>query len=247
MVRIENLTHRFDDGVLGLDGVNLTFGAGEFVILAGENGAGKTLLMRHVVGLAEPTEGRVLFEGLEIGRQLPGVREAVGLVFQDSGAQIVGLTVGEEVAFGPTNRGWSSARIAQSSQRALEEVGLGGREEQPCGQLSGGELRRLAIAGVLALAPRMIVLDEPFTGLDFSAVQAVLKALVGLHQSGKTVVVLTHELDKCLALATRLVLMSRGRIVGDGTPAGLWEAIPSVRVHRARGDVSRLETMSWLG
>lgn len=243
----EGLSHRFADGVWGLEGVDLTFGPGEFTVVAGPNGAGKTLLMRHLVGLAEPTSGRVTLDGTDIRKNLAEVRRRVGLVFQDSGAQIVGLTIAEEAAFGPRNIGWSRARVEGAVASALAAVGLEDRRNEVCAHLSGGEKRRLAIAGVLACGPEVLILDEPFTGLDLPAVQAVLGTLVALHRSGKTIVLLTHELDKCLAHAGRLVLMANRRVLADGTPTVLWDRIPEAQTHRPAGGPGRLNDMTWLG
>lgn len=242
----EGLSHRFPDGVWGLEGVDLAFAPGQFTVVAGPNGAGKTLLMRHLVGLAEPTAGRVTLAGVDIRQHLADVRREVGLVFQDSGAQIVGLTVGEEVAFGPRNHGWPKTKVAQVAAAALNTVGLTGREDEVCAHLSGGEKRRLAIAGVLACEPSILVLDEPFTGLDLPAVRAVLSTLVALHRGGKTIVLLTHELDKCLAHADRLVLMADRRVWAEGAPADLWHLIPQAQTHRPAGGVERLPEMTWL-
>ena len=246
MIRVEGLGHRFPDGVWGLENVNLEFLPGEFVVVAGPNGAGKTLLMRHLVGLVEPTTGRVTVDGVDIRRHLIEVRRRVGLVFQDSGAQIVGLTIAEEVAFGPRNLGWARDRTAAAVAAALATVGLAGRDDEVCAHLSGGEMRRLAIAGVLACDPQVLALDEPFTGLDLPAVQAVLSTLVDLHHQGKTIVLLTHELDKCLAHADRLVLMADRTVKADGPPAALWDLIPQVRTHRLAGGPERLQEMTWL-
>ena len=242
----EGLGHRFPDGVWGLENVTLALGPGEFTVVAGPNGAGKTLLMRHLVGLVEPTVGRVTLDGTDIRHHLPEVRWRVGLVFQDSGAQIVGLTVAEEVAFGPRNFGWPREAVNAAVTSALAAVGLSGREDEVCAHLSGGEKKRLAIAGVLACDPSLLVLDEPFTGLDLPAVQAVLSTLVDLHCQGRTIVVLTHELDKCLAHAGRLVLMADGTVKADGPPAALWDQIPEVRTHRPAGGPHRLGEMTWL-
>lgn len=242
----EGLGHRFPDGVWGLEDVTLGFGAGELVVVAGPNGAGKTLLMRHLVGLAAPTTGRVTLDGTDIQTHLAEVRRRVGLVFQDSGAQIVGLTIAEEVAFGPRNLGWSRSRVEAAVDQALTTVALAGRRDEVCAHLSGGEKRRLAIAGVLACDPDFLVLDEPFTGLDLPAIQAVLRCLTDLHRRGKTIVLLTHELDKCLALADRLVLMNHRRVLAEGTPTVLWERIPEAQTHRPAGGPERLKEMSWL-
>jgi biotin transport system ATP-binding protein len=244
---VEGLGHRFPDGPWGLRGVNLVFSPGEFAVIAGSNGAGKSLLMRHLVGLAPPTEGRVTLDGKDVREHLAEVRRRVGLVFQDSGAQIVGLTIDEEVRFGPRNLGWPRARVETAAAEALKTVGLEGRGGEVCAHLSGGEARRLAIAGVLACGPEVLILDEPFTGLDLPAVRAVLTALTALNRQGTTVVLLTHELDKCLAHAARLVLMRRGEVLADGSPFALWDRIPEADTHRPVGGPERLREMTWLG
>ena len=246
VLAVEGLGHRFLDGVWGLEDVSLTFPPGEFTVIAGPNGAGKTLLMRHLVGLAEPTVGRVTLDGVDIGQQLPQVRRRIGLVFQDSGAQIVGLTVGEEVAFGPRNLGWKPQKVETAVAEALAAVGLEVRRSEICAHLSGGEKRRLTIAGVLACEPEFLVLDEPFTGLDWPGVRAVLSTLVALHQKGKSILLLTHELDKCLAHAGRLVLLAERRVLAEGTPAALWDAILAAKTHRPPGGPERIAQMTWL-
>lgn len=242
----QDLGHRFDDGAWGLESVNLAFAPGEFTVVAGPNGAGKTLLMRHLVGLLPPTTGQVVLDGREIRTHLAEVRRRVGLVFQDSGAQIVGLTIAEEVAFGPRNLGWPRPRVDAAVDAALEAVGLDHRRTEACSHLSGGEKRRLAIAGVLACDPDYLILDEPFTGLDLPSVRAVLTTLTDLHRRGKAVVLLTHELDKCLAHAQRLVLMADHRILDQGTPKALWHRIPEAHTHRPVGGPERLAEMTWL-
>jgi biotin transport system ATP-binding protein len=244
---VEGLGHQFADGPWGLRGVSVAFAPGEFAVIAGSNGAGKSLLMRHLVGLVAPTEGRVTLDGRDIREHLAEVRPRVGLVFQDPGAQIVGLTIDEEVRFGPRNLGWPRERVEAAAHTALAAVGLEGRGSEICAHLSGGESRRLAIAGVLACEPDALILDEPFTGLDLPAVKAVLTALTALHRAGKTIVLLTHELDKCLAHATRLVLMKRGEVLADGTPAQLWDRIPDADTHRPVGNADRIREMTWLG
>lgn len=246
ILEARDLGHQFPEGAWGLEHVDLSFRSGEFTVVAGPNGAGKTLLMRHLVGLATPTTGGVFANGVDIRENLAEVRRRVGLVFQDSGAQIVGLTIGEEVAFGPRNLGWPRGRIDAAVARALRVVGLDQRRDEVCAHLSGGEKRRLALAGVLACEPELILLDEPFTGLDLPAIEAVLTCLVELHRSGTGLVLLTHELDKCLALADRLVLMADHRVLAEGPPAQLWDLIPSARAHRPQGGPERLVEMSWL-
>ncbi len=214
ILEVENLTKKFLGGQRpALDGVSFQINRGELVVISGANGSGKSVLMHLIAGLAEPTSGKVsLVAG--IGRETP----RVGLVFQDADAQILGDTVEEDVSFGPKNLGYDRARCAETVARVLERVGLTGRERDPARTLSGGEKRRLAVAGVLAMNAEIIIFDEPFANLDWPGVTQVITVVRQLSAEGKTIVILTHELEKILALANRLLVLFRGRIVYDGTP-----------------------------
>jgi biotin transport system ATP-binding protein len=220
VVRAEAIVHRFRDGGVGLDGASLTIEDGEFLVLAGRNGSGKSLLARHLVGLSQPSRGKVLCRGVPVERDPLAARRAIGLVFQDSDAQIVGQTLLEDAAFGPSNLGLPAAEVEARAREALRLVGLEELERRRPDSLSGGERRRLAIAGALALRPVCLLLDEPFANLDYPAVRSLLAVVVGLRQAGRTIVVVTHELEKVLAHATRLAVMDRGRVVYDGVPSG---------------------------
>lgn len=218
LLRAVDLWHRFPDGKNGLAGVTLALGEGEFIVLAGRNGSGKSLLAKHLIGLNRPSSGSVLFLGQNIERDLRRVRSSVGLVFQDAEAQVIGQTVAEDVAFGPENLKMGRAEIEERVSRALEKVGMAGMGERRPDSLSGGEKRRLAIAGVLALDARCIILDEPFANLDLASIRMVVRSLRDLHRDGTAILLLTHELEKVLALATRLVMLDSGRIGYDGDP-----------------------------
>jgi biotin transport system ATP-binding protein len=142
----------------------------------------------------------------------------VGMVFQDADSQIVGETVYDDVAFGPENLSLKRQEIDRRVKQALAAVGLSGFENKMPNHLSGGEKRRLAIAGVLAMAPRVLLMDEPFSNLDFPATCRVLKQIVNLHQNGHTLIITTHDLEKVVAHAQRMVVMANGRVVKDGDP-----------------------------
>ena len=221
IIEISDLTHQFGGGGQGLSGVNLTIRDGEFVVLAGRNGSGKTTLLRHLNGLILPQKGKVKIMGLPVEDHLARIRQAVGMVFQDADSQIVGETVYDDVAFGPENLCFDRGEIRQRVGRSLEAVGLTGRDDHRPHTLSGGEKRRLAIAGILAMEPKVVVLDEPFSNLDYPGIRQVLGRIVALHRSGRTIIVATHDLEKVIAHADRLVIMSEGRIVKDGLPADL--------------------------
>ncbi len=218
IIEVENLSHRFADGTLGLDGIELDIGQGSFVVIAGPNGSGKTTLLRHFNALLLPTAGCVRLDGVSTVRDPVRARRLVGMVFQDADSQIVGETVYEDVAFGPRNLRLTPGEIDRQVAGALQAVGLAQISDQRPHLLSGGEKRRLAIAGILAMQPRVIVFDEPFSSLDYPGVQQVLQQILSLHRSGHTIVVTTHDLEKVIAHADRLILMHRGRIVRDGLP-----------------------------
>ena len=218
LLRTEALGHLFADGNLGLGGMDLTITQGDFLIVAGRNGSGKTLLARHLVGLTRPSSGAVFFRGKPLGRDLRELRRTVGYVFQDTDCQILGQTVEEDVAFGPANLGLPAPEIRRRVGEALEAARLGEAAARRPETLSGGEKRRLAIAGVLAMGSECLILDEPFANLDYESVLDLSALLVDLKSAGKTLVVITHELEKILDMADRLVVLEAGRKIYDGYP-----------------------------
>jgi biotin transport system ATP-binding protein len=219
IIQITNLSHRFADGSVGLSDVSLTLNEGEFTVIAGANGSGKTTLLRHLNGLLTAQSGAVTVCGCTVKQDPLAARRRVGLVFQDADSQIVGETVYDDVAFGPENLAYSRPEINRRVSRALAAVDLGGFENKRPHHLSGGEKRRLAIAGVLAMAPRVLLMDEPFSNLDYPATCRVLDQILELHQTGHTIIITTHDLEKVVAHAQRLVVMAKGRVVKDGRPA----------------------------
>lgn len=240
------LTHTFANGFTAIHDINLAIRPGEFVIIAGANGSGKTVLMRHFNGLLTPTQGTVLLQGRPIQDDLTAARKKVGLIFQNSDNQIVGQTIEEDVAFGPENLGLSRREIEKRVLQALEVVGLSEIPDHPPHNLSGGQKRKLAIAGILAMNPEIIVFDEPFTGLDYPGVLQVLTQLVALHQKGHTIILVTHELEKVLAHANRLMIMEKGQIVQDGHPETLMAKLETYGIHRPFGKDRSMKTMTWL-
>lgn len=246
LLEVRSLTHRFPDGSLGLQNVSFTVEPGELVVLAGRNGAGKTVLMKHLNGLLSPTSGEVLLNGQPISRNLLATRQAIGLVFQDPDNQFVGQTVRDDVAFGPENLRLSDEEIEQRTRSAIDAVGLGELAERQPHLLSGGEKRRLAIAGVLAMRPAMLILDEPFSGLDYPGTRQILTELIKLHDGGHTLLVITHEVDKILAHATRLIVMDGGRIAENGPPEALVAALEGHGVRPPVIDGRGLEGVTWL-
>lgn len=225
LIEIQDLTHVFHDGSYGIEGVNLTIERGEFLAIAGANGSGKTTLCRHLNGLLRPTSGEVLLNGLSVSENLVEARQKVGMVFQNADTQIVGETVYADIAFGPENLGLTQDTIEQRVNRAMNTVGLQGLKDRKPHLLSGGEKRRLAIAGVLAMNPDILVFDEPFSNLDYPGESRLLKQILNLHEAGHTIIVVTHELEKVAAYIDRLVLMQKGLIVKEGDPESLLKKV----------------------
>ena len=246
LLEVRHLSKSFPNGMQALHDINLAVRPGELLILAGANGSGKTVLARHFNGLLQPSAGEVRFNGLPIARNLRAVRQQVGLVFQDSDSQIVGETVAADIAFGPENLGLSSSEVQFRVTEALAMVELTAVADWRPQQLSGGQKRKLVIAGILAMQPQIVILDEPFTGLDYPGVVQVIEQLLRLHQTGHTLLVITHELEKFLAHATRLVVMAAGRIVADGTPEALLNDIEAYGIKKPYGADRPVATMTWL-
>ena len=229
MLEVEAVSFAYD-GTPVLSGVSTAFEPGEVVAVTGPNGAGKTTLAMHLNGLLEPDSGVVRLDGTPVTEDPVAARTAVGMVFQDPDDQFVAATVGEDVAFGPENLGLSREAIRSNVERALETVDMDGREHERIDRLSGGERARVAIAGVLAMAPEYILLDEPLAGLDRAARTAVLAHLEELGNAGTGVVVLTHDLRDVWSLADRVLALEQGEVVADGPLAANREAIADLAI-----------------
>lgn len=246
ILETQHLTHIFPNGKIAINDINLSIQDGEFVIIVGSNGSGKTVLIRHFNGLFLPTKGKILLDGEPITKDLTSVRKKIGLIFQNSDSQIVGQTVAEDVAFGPENLNLSRKEVDDRVKESLEAVGLSAFANQQPHTLSGGQKRKLAVAGVLAMKPKIIIFDEPFTGLDYPGVLQVLKQIVELHKNGHTIILVTHELEKTLAHADRLIIMEKGHVVRDGKPSQLINEVELYGIRKPYGENRRVETMTWL-
>ena len=226
-VKLEHVTHTYQPGspfqATAIRNVSMTIEPGEFLSLIGHTGSGKSTLAQHINGLLKPTEGKVLLDGQDIhekGYPIKEVRRKIGLVFQYPEHQLFEETVAKDIAFGPKNLGLGEAEIADRVQEALERVGLteAGIAEKSPFELSGGQMRRVALAGVLAMRPEILVLDEPAAGLDPQSREEMLQLIADLHKRGCTVVMISHSMDNVARFSTRAVVMEKGTIVQSGTP-----------------------------
>ena len=231
LIEFKNVFYKYT-GISASDGYvlnDITFSIGntESIAIVGASGSGKTTLIQHFTGLLKPYKGNVLFEGKDISVKkypLSILRKKIGLVFQFPESQLFEETVFKDVGFGPQNLGFSSAEIKESVYRSLLDVDLDPKSfwERSPFKLSEGEKRRIAIAGVLAMQPEIIVLDEPTAGLDPQGVRKITDIINRLLQNGKTVVVITHNMDFVSSISTRVLVLEFGRLIFDGLPGKLF-------------------------
>jgi len=216
-IGIENVSYSYAGGPRVLDSIDLKVEAGEFLAIVGQNGSGKTTLAKHIVGLLQPATGRVTIDGKDRAQMRPAeTAREVAYVFQNPDHQIFAATVEEEVAFGPRNFGLPDDEIRRRCDEALEAVGLQNERQSDPFLLSKGERQRLAVASVLVLRPRMLILDEPTTGLDHREQLRMMALVRDLNRSGIAIVIITHTPWLVAEYARRVVLMRKGAKIFDG-------------------------------
>lgn len=227
-IEVSHLTHCYSEGsalrTVALDDVSFRIENGEFVGIIGHTGSGKSTLVQHLNGLLKPTSGQVLIDGEDLNGEhvnRRALRQRIGLVFQYPEYQLFEETVAKDIAFGPKNQGLSAAEIDERVRYAMECVHLDYQKyaERSPFELSGGQMRRVAIAGVLAMKPSVLILDEPTAGLDPRGRDRILGMLEELHaRENVTILMVSHSMDDMARLASRLIVMSDGKVVADGTP-----------------------------
>lgn len=246
LLEVRNISYQFPDGTYALRNVSFQVSEGEFVVIAGRNGSGKTALLRTLNGLYRPRSGEIIIHGMSVIQDPYRARKFVGLVFQSSDSQIVGQTVGRDIAFGLENLRIPKEEIKTRVRQALEIMDLEDHASQRSRTLSGGEKRRLTIAGVLAMDPLIIALDEPFTNLDYPGVLQVLRKLVQLKEAGHTIILVTHDLDKVLAYTDRLILLEKGSVAINDVPEKAIEAAEACGVRNPLRKHQEISEMTWL-
>jgi cobalt/nickel transport system ATP-binding protein len=222
LFRVENLIHQYSDGTTALDNISLGFEKGERIALLGTNGSGKTTLLNHFNGILKPTSGTIYFEEQPLqysGKGLLELRRRVGFVFQDPNDQLFAPTVKQDVAFGPLNLGLPPEQVKKIVADALQVVGMAEFEEKPPHFLSLGQKKRVALAGVLAMEPEIIIMDEPTSNLDPRATSEILHLLLQLNkEKGITLLLATHDVDMVPLFATKMFILNKGKLVSEGTP-----------------------------
>ena len=237
-IKIENLTHVYMPKTpfekKALDNVNLTIEDGEFLALIGHTGSGKSTLIQHLNGLLEPSSGRILVDEVDITSKevkLTDIRKKIGLVFQYPEYQLFEETIEKDVAFGPNNLGLSAEEVSNRVKKSMEMVGLDYETYKDVSpfDLSGGQKRRVAIAGVIAMEPKVLILDEPTAGLDPKGRDDILEQIKILHEKYKmTIVLVSHSMEDVGKLAERIVVMNGGKIELLGKPSEIFKEVETL-------------------
>ncbi len=218
-VKAEDLWFSYGEG-WALKGVSLEIPEGEIVAVVGPNGSGKTTFAKHLIGLLKPTRGRVLVYGEDTReKSVAELSRLVGYVFQNPNHQIFSETVYDEVAFGPRNLGFEEARVKELVESSLKLVGLEGKGEERPYMLSMGEKERLAIASVLAMDPRLLILDEPTIGQDRSTMSKLIEVVKRLKEEGRTVLLISHDIDLVYEHSDYVIVFKGGEVVSEGKVA----------------------------
>ena len=232
-IKLSNIYHTYSKGTpferLALQDVSLEIAKGEIVAIIGHTGSGRSTLVQHLNGLLKPDKGTAAIDDIDIsskGVQAKNARQQVGMVFQYPEHQIFAETVFEDIAFGPRNKGFNEEEVAKAVREAMAFVGLDYdtfAQRSPF-QMSGGQMRRVAIAGVVAMNPDYLVLDEPSAGLDPRSRNAVFREIMDLHKSrGIAIVLVTHSMEEAVKYANRLLVVNAGKVLFDGEPAAIFK------------------------
>ncbi len=237
LLRLEQISYRYAEGAMALSGVSLAFHKGERVAVLGRNGAGKSTFFRCCNGVLRPQSGRILLNGREITHKKQDVlllRQAVGLVFQEPDSQIIAGTVEDEISFGPMNLKLREGEVTERVSDSIEHMNLCGYERRAPQYLSGGEKKRVSIAAILAMKPRIILLDEPAASLDPENVALLEAAFDELTAAGIALVVCTHDVDFAYRFAQRAVVFNEGRVVADDEIDSVFESEEIIKAARLR-------------
>ena len=237
-IKIENLTHVYMPKTpfekKALDNVNLVIEDGEFLVLIGHTGSGKSTLIQHLNGLLEPSSGRIIVDDIDLTNKetkLTDIRKKIGLVFQYPEYQLFEETIEKDIAFGPNNLGLSQEEVSNRVKKSMEMVGLDYETYKDVSpfDLSGGQKRRVAIAGVIAMEPKVLILDEPTAGLDPKGRDDILEQIKILHEKYKmTIVLVSHSMEDVGKLAERIVVMNKGKVTLTGKPAEIFKEVETL-------------------
>ncbi|MEE0741871.1 MAG: energy-coupling factor ABC transporter ATP-binding protein [Emergencia sp.] len=221
IVETKDLTYVYADGTKALDGINLNIERGERIAIMGANGSGKSTFFLTLNGISRPTSGKVYIDGKEIDYSRKGlieVRRKVGIVFQDPDNQLFSSSVRQEISFGLFNIGYGPQEVREKVEAVIRDLNIESFSEKPTHFLSGGQKKRVAVADILVMEPEIMILDEPASGLDPKHIKLLDDIIDQLTDRGITVIIATHDAQRSLSWADRLILFHEGKIIGEGKP-----------------------------
>lgn len=217
IIEINNLTYTYSDGTIALRDISINIENNKRVAILGSNGCGKSTLLQHLNGLLLPQEGSVKIKGISVEKaQLYHIRKVVGLVFDNPDDQLFATTVYDDIAFGPRNLGYEKDKVEEVVNKALDLVNIRELKDKQPFNLSFGQKKKVAIAGVLAMEPNIIVFDEPFSGLDPRSLEQFLSILDALHSMGSTIIITTHDVDIAYEWGDECIILNNGKVLDQG-------------------------------
>lgn len=248
ILTVEELSFSFDKKKKILNNISFSIEKGSICIIAGENGSGKSVLLKCIKGLLKPQNGKIIINNKDLSSNLKERRKQIGLVFQDADSQIVGQTVEKDILFGLENIKINLQEQTLRLNKVSTLLSLQSKLKKKPKELSGGEKKRLAIAGILAMNPDIIFLDEPFANLDYPGVIEVIKSLLLLQKEGHTIIIVSHEIDKIAAHSQKIILLKNGTVLKEGKSENL---LPSLRdngvyVPTINKQIAKIEELTWL-
>jgi cobalt/nickel transport system ATP-binding protein len=231
IVRVSCLKHIYPDTTeIHMCGLDFVVNQGERVAILGSNGSGKTTLLYHILGLLAPDEGKVSVFGVNPAKQYDMIRERIGVLLQNVDDQILSPTVWDDISFSPRNYGYGKEETSRRVERVLSELGIGHMRDKICHYLSGGEKRKVALAGALVMRPELLILDEPFEGLDNRSRAELVTLLNAFNRAGITIIMSTHDLNLVAAFADRVYVLARGHgVITAGTPSDIFMQVDALR------------------
>ncbi len=229
IVSVDDLRFTYDGGIQALSGIDLDIHEGEYVAIVGGNGSGKTTLAKNIIGLLRPTGGTITLDGVPTADQkIASIAHIVGYAFQNPDHQLFCSSVSEEIRFGPRNLGCPEKDIESRVHRALEAMDLMSVKDRPPFSLTLSQRRRVSIASVIAMDPKVLIFDEPTTGLDMRESDELMARIDKLNSEGKTVILITHDMKLVAKHAKRVIVMSEGKIVLDADPGGVFSDLDAL-------------------
>jgi cobalt/nickel transport system ATP-binding protein len=231
LVKVSCLKHIYPDTTeIHICGLDFVVNRGERVVILGGNGSGKTTLLFHILGLLAPNEGSVSVFNINPALKYNTIRERIGVLLQNVDDQILSPTVWDDIAFTPRNYGYDKERTARMVERIMDELGISRLGDKICHYLSGGEKRKVALAGALVMQPELLILDEPFEGLDSRSRGELVTLLNERHREGMTIIMSTHDLNLVAAFADRVYVLARGKgVLTAGTPAEIFSQAEALK------------------